>query len=204
MPPFTPAGPRAGARSRWPTGRQWQKKEPGILIAENAGQIPGDDLLSQDLSSHYHRRCGVSLPGSEWDRVVPPRSGHQRSTPLDRGWDSGGPPSPGELPSNRLPDSFRSSATRPLSDIHTEIFHLFPNQSARILRSPSKNSDFEWNQAIRMISTGKLHMLPHFHFQPINVVVFHDPSGKTHLGRSLALRCFQRLSLPHIATRPCR
>ena len=45
-----------------------------------AGHIPGDDLLSQDLSSHYHRRCSVSLPGSEWDRVVPPRSGHQRAT----------------------------------------------------------------------------------------------------------------------------
>jgi len=54
-----------------------------------------------------------------------------------------------------------------------------------------------------MISTGKLHILLRFHFRPINVVVFHDPSGKTHLGRSLALRCFQRLSLPHLATRPC-
>jgi hypothetical protein len=43
-----------------------------------AGHIPGDDLLSQDLSSQYHRRCSVSLPGSEWDRVVPLRSGHQR------------------------------------------------------------------------------------------------------------------------------
>jgi len=55
-----------------------------------------------------------------------------------------------------------------------------------------------------MISTDKLHTLLHFHFQPIDVVVFDDPSGKTHLGRSLALRCFQRLSLPHVATRPCR
>jgi len=55
-----------------------------------------------------------------------------------------------------------------------------------------------------MISTGKLNPLPNLHFQPINVVVFDDPSGKTHLGRSLALRCFQRLSLPHLATQPCR
>ena len=53
------------------------KKSPAPSI-EDAGQRPGDDLLSQDLSSHYHWRCGVSLPGSEWDRVVPPRSGHQR------------------------------------------------------------------------------------------------------------------------------
>ena len=54
-----------------------------------AGHIPGDDLLSQDLSSHYHWRCSVSLPGSEWDRVVPPRSGHQRAILFDQDWDSG-------------------------------------------------------------------------------------------------------------------
>ena len=54
-----------------------QKKSPASSLNE-AGHRPGGDLLSQDLSSHYHRRCSVSLPGSEWDRVVPPRSGHQR------------------------------------------------------------------------------------------------------------------------------
>ena len=55
------------------------KKSPAPSgLSLEAGHIPGDDLLSQDLSSHYHWRCGVSLPGSEWDRVVPPRSGHQR------------------------------------------------------------------------------------------------------------------------------
>ena len=68
-----------------------------------------------------------------------------------------------------------------------------------LLTSDSKNR----NQAERMISTSRLHVLPRFHLKPINVVVFDDPSGKIHLGRSLALRCFQRLSLPHLATRPC-
>ena len=38
-----------------------------------------------------------------------------------------------------------------------------------------EQSDPERNQAKRMISTGKLHILLRFHFQPINVVVFHDP-----------------------------
>ena len=69
----------------------------------------------------------------------------------------------------------------------------------RLHISDSKNR----NQAERMISTSRLNTLPHFHLKPINVVVSDDPSGKTHLGRSLALRCFQRLSLPHLATRPC-
>jgi len=37
------------------------------------------------------------------------------------------------------------------------------------------NISNENNQADRAISTGKLHALLHFHTQPINVVVFHDP-----------------------------
>src|SRR3954452_23587307 len=41
----------------------------------------GDVLLSHDLSSHYHRGCSVSLPCSEWERVVPLRDDHQRSEP---------------------------------------------------------------------------------------------------------------------------
>jgi hypothetical protein len=97
----------------------------------------------------------------------------------------------------------------PLSDIHMEILLTFPDTdpSQAILclwTFTHRWQRFRWNQADRMISTGKLNMLPHLHFQPINVVVFDDPSGKTHLGRSLALRCFQRLSLPHLATQPCR
>ena len=56
-----------------------QKKSPDFSMwMEKPGLITGDDLLSQDLSSHYHRRTRVSLPGSEWDRVVPLCYGHQR------------------------------------------------------------------------------------------------------------------------------
>ena len=33
------------------------------------------------------------------------------------------------------------------------------------------------DQAARLISTSKLHVLPHFHTWPINVVVFNEPSG---------------------------
>ena len=40
---------------------------------------PGGDLLSRDLSSDYHRRSNVSLPGSEWDRVGPLGYDHQVS-----------------------------------------------------------------------------------------------------------------------------
>ncbi len=60
------------------------------------------------------------------------------------------------------------------------------------------------DQAERDISTTRLNTLLCVHPWPINVVVYHDPSGRTHLGMGLALRCFQRLSLPNIATQQCR
>ena len=92
------------------------------------------------------------------------------------------------------------TSTRRLHKLHSFLsIHLHMILCA----IPLEKAISKRNQAIRMISTGKLHILLHLHFQPINVVVFHDPSGKIHLGRSLALRCFQRLSLPHLATRPC-
>ena len=40
---------------------------------------PGSYLLSRDLSSDYHRRTNVSLPGSGWDRVGPLGCDHQAS-----------------------------------------------------------------------------------------------------------------------------
>ena len=60
------------------------------------------------------------------------------------------------------------------------------------------------DKANRAISTGKLHALLHFHTQPINVVVFHDSQGRTGFEGGFPLRCFQRLSLPYIATLQCR
>ena len=44
---------------------------------------PGGYLLSRDLSSDYHRRADVSLPGSEWDRVGPSGYDHQASVSCD-------------------------------------------------------------------------------------------------------------------------
>ena len=55
-------------------------------------------------------------------------------------------------------------------------------------------------QAVRTISTGKLHALLHFHTRPINVVVFHGSQGNSCFEVGFPLRCLQRLSRPHIAT----
>ena len=60
------------------------------------------------------------------------------------------------------------------------------------------------NQANRAISTGKLHALLRFHTRPINVVVFHGSQGTPGIEGGFPLRCFQRLSLPYLATQLCR
>ena len=63
-------------------------------------------------------------------------------------------------------------------------------------------------QAARAISTGQLRASQRFHLQPINEVVYLGPlgiaPGRTYLKAGFPLRCFQRLSLPHIATLLCR
>src|SRR5207237_9988482 len=58
-------------------------KKPSTLTSKVLGS--GDVLLSHGLSPYYHRGCSVSLPCSEWERVVPLRDNHQKFTPLQRG-----------------------------------------------------------------------------------------------------------------------
>ena len=59
------------------------------------------------------------------------------------------------------------------------------------------------SEAYRAISTGQLHVLPRFHIQPIDVVVFHGSQGIPGFEGGFPLRCLQRLSRPHLATRRC-
>ena len=58
----------------------------------------------------------------------------------------------------------------------------------------------------RPISTAKLNASRHLHTQPINLVVFkgsYSYDGISNLGVGFTLRCFQRLSVPHIAAQLC-
>ena len=55
----------------------------------------------------------------------------------------------------------------------------------------------------RPISIDKLNTLLHLHLRPINQVVFlgsYPYGGKSYLEVGFALRCFQRLSIPDVAT----
>ena len=59
----------------------------------------------------------------------------------------------------------------------------------------------------RLISTGQLHTLLHFHLRPINDIVYVVPYSmkdeRSNLRESFTLRCLQRLSRPYIATQLC-
>jgi len=53
-----------------------------------------------------------------------------------------------------------------------------------------------------IISTPQLNLLPDLHLEPINPVIYRE-SMKPNLGDGFALRCFQRLSKPKVATQQC-
>ncbi len=57
-----------------------ESKKPSTL-ARGWVSSSGDVLLSHGLSPYYHRGCSVSLPCSEWERVVPLRYCHQSAEP---------------------------------------------------------------------------------------------------------------------------
>ena len=58
-------------------------------------------------------------------------------------------------------------------------------------------------ESFRVISTARLRTLPPVHLPPIYVVVCNDPKGRSYLEVGFVLRCFQHLSVPDAATRPC-
>ena len=59
------------------------------------------------------------------------------------------------------------------------------------------------SRSLRAISAARLNVSPRSHLRPIDVVVYHGPQRRPHLGAGFALRCLQRLSAPDAATRPC-
>ena len=101
--------------------------------------------------------------------------------------------------SGRLAITTRSAKNK-CAKIQRLVFDLPP----AVGEMPARALINENDQANRAISTGKLHALLHFHTQPIDVVVSHGSQGKTGLEVGFPLRCFQRLSRPHIATLLCR
>ncbi len=176
-----------------------------------------------DLPPHYHRRWTVSRLSSEWIQVVPIRHGRQgflgacgytAALQIRRyffkvyncirfflfvGWIEAF----GRNPTIQSRFYLLDFAKRLYPTYKDSSFSIFSISS---LDSLSKA--YLYGQASRSISTGKLHALLHFHIPPIYVVVFNRPLGdfclvRSHLEVGFPLRCFQRLSVPYLATRLC-
>ena len=78
----------------------------------------------------------------------------------------------------------------------------------RTLRKRLHSLNLACRSSPRLISTGQLHTLLHFHLRPIYDIVYVVPYSmkdeRSYLRESFTLRCFQRLSRPHLATQLCR
>ena len=89
--------------------------------------------------------------------------------------------------------------------------HSRANDAFESLKSSLHQQYKRYGQASRPISTRQLSSLlalGDLHLGPINLVVFQGslgrlPCGRSHLGVGFTLRCFQRLSLPNVATQRC-
>ena len=76
--------------------------------------------------------------------------------------------------------------------------------ATRLIETKSFRQEPKSWSSPRSISTPPLHPLLDFHVEPINGCSPRDltglPHGNTHLEVGFPLRCFQRLSTPHMAT----
>ena len=75
--------------------------------------------------------------------------------------------------------------------------------SGRKRRGTEPINSRHYGQVERPISTSQLKALQPLHLSPINVVVYHGSSGRSHLGVGFPLICFQRLSVTDLATQRC-
>ena len=101
-------------------------------------------------------------------------------------------------------DHIRNKFGDSLKTTHRKHVEHFSNSRVEIRFSNKGKSD----QAARPISSSQLNTSRCLHSWPIKRVVCPWSlgglrPGKQYLGMSLALRCFQRLSLPHMATQRC-
>ena len=103
------------------------------------------------------------------------------------------------IPEDRNPGSF---VTR-RSDIGKLLMNAPPN-----LGLPFQHGKRVGVVKRSAVGTGPLRRSPAVHSQPIDLVVFQEPSHdkscrKPRLEEGFALRCLQRLSFPDLATRRC-
>jgi hypothetical protein len=151
--------------------------------------------LSAQLALRLSPRCNLRYTG-DGPRIL------VRGTRSPDGSPDLGPGSPGL--------AFGEAALRPALGVASAT----PVAAALLVQrrmSPRRNKGsagevcrWAWaGEADRAISTGQLRGLPRFHLRPIDVMVSHGSQARPGFEEGFPLRCFQRLSRPHLATRRC-
>ncbi len=93
---------------------------------------------------------------------------------------------------NPLADITRKFA-EPWKGAQTETWVFLNSIDGQLEKQLKPQSSF-YGQAERAISNGQLNRLLCLHIRPINVIVFHGSSGRSHLGEGFVLICIQHLS----------
>ena len=141
----------------------------------------------------YHRRWAPYRSCSGWERELQARHGHRKKRIKDA-----------RFMSDELIGTTSNSSKLGNCDfvLKTQLGVFFVLMSWQTLEGK------KGGQASRPVSNAKLKALLPLHAHPIELVVFKwssgikDP-GTSHLQGGLALRCFQRLSFPDVATQRC-
>ena len=142
----------------------------------------------------YHRRWAPYRSCSGWERELQARHGHRKKRIKDARFM--------QVEINRNDKQFLVNWEIAILYLKTQLGVFFVLMSWQTLEGK------KGGQASRPVSNAKLKALLPLHVHPIELVVFKwssgikDP-GTSHLQGGLALRCFQRLSFPDVATQRC-
>jgi len=79
----------------------------------------------------------------------------------------------------------------------------FPNKKSMCNTPRGIKPRLAQEETRQRISTPRLNASLRFHLVPINLIISEEFQTIPHLEVGFPLRCFQRLSIPNIATRPC-
>ena len=141
----------------------------------------------------YHRRWAPYRSCSGWERELQARHGHRKKRIKDARFMLG----------MRFRQTSNDSKWWHCDFVRKRSLCIF-----FVLMSWQTLEGKKGGQASRPVSNAKLKALLPLHVHPIELVVFKwssgikDP-GTSHLQGGLALRCFQRLSFPDVATQRC-
>ena len=133
---------------------------------------------------HYHRRCIVSLSCSRWEGVGPTRYVRQANCLRYK---------------STLNSKFNKIRRSKIFSIDCVLLQFQPQfLSFKIIGSSLTSNQYQLASCITA--------LPHLTYQRPGLERLFSAlkvQGKSHLRASFTLRCFQRLSLPDLATRLC-